>query len=80
VARELRKYRGVTEEQLATNISLCWTAERGLLAGLVLVFQTAEHILARASGLLAKLCNGYRGKLKSIALDTLCKKGIPVHF
>jgi uncharacterized protein YutE (UPF0331/DUF86 family) len=64
VVQELRKYREVSEEQLATNLSLRWTVERGLLAGLTLVFQIAEHILTRAFGrspdsyeeLLAELC------------------------
>ena len=33
---------------LATNLSLRWTVERGLLAGLTLVFQAADHILSQA--------------------------------
>ncbi len=46
VADELEKYRHATAEDLAADLSLRWTVERGLLAGLGLVFQVAEHILA----------------------------------
>lgn len=46
VAEELRKYRGVSLPDLETNFSLRWTVERGLLAGLTLLFQIADHILA----------------------------------
>lgn len=64
VAQELRKYQAMTEVQLATDLSLRWTVERGLLAGLTIVFQIAEHILTRSFGrhpdsyeeLLAELC------------------------
>ena len=48
VARELEKYRDTTTEKLATDLSLRWTVERGLLVGLGLIFQIAEHILTRA--------------------------------
>ncbi|MCS6966765.1 MAG: DUF86 domain-containing protein [Blastocatellia bacterium] len=64
IAQELEKYQQATEEQLATNLSLRWTIERGLLAGLTVVFQVADHILAQAFGrtpssyeeLIAELC------------------------
>lgn len=46
VAQELDRYRHVTADALARDLSLRWTVERGLLAGLSLVFQVAEHILA----------------------------------
>jgi len=48
VARELEKYQNATAETLATDLSLRWTVERGLLVGLSLLFQVADHILARA--------------------------------
>lgn len=50
IAQELEKHRQATEEQLATNLSLRWIAERGLLAGLTVVFQIADHILSQAFG------------------------------
>ncbi len=50
IAQELEKHQQITEEQLATNLSLRWIAERGLLAGLTVVFQIADHILSRAFG------------------------------
>lgn len=48
IAQELEKYQETTEEQLATNLSLRWTIERGLLAGLTVTFQVADHILSQA--------------------------------
>jgi uncharacterized protein YutE (UPF0331/DUF86 family)/predicted nucleotidyltransferase len=50
IAQELEKYQNATGEQLATNLSLRWTVERGLLAGLTVIFQVADHILSRAFG------------------------------
>lgn len=46
VAAELERYRGISVEDLRENLSLRWTVERGLLAGLTLVFNVADHILA----------------------------------
>lgn len=46
VAQELEKYRSVSADALARDLSLRWTVERGLLAGLGIVFRVAEHILA----------------------------------
>jgi uncharacterized protein YutE (UPF0331/DUF86 family)/predicted nucleotidyltransferase len=46
VAQELDKYQSITADALARDLSLRWTVERGLLAGLGLVFHVAEHILA----------------------------------
>ncbi len=46
VAAELDKYRTVTAEALRGDLSLRWTVERGLLAGLTLIFNIADHILA----------------------------------
>jgi len=46
VVQELERYRGTTAQGMAANLSLRWTVERGLLAGLALLFQVADHILA----------------------------------
>jgi len=48
VTKELEKYQGATAETLATDLSLRWTVERGLLVGLGLLFQIADHILVKA--------------------------------
>ena len=45
VVQELEKYQGTTAQGMAANLSLRWTVERGLLAGLTLLFQVADHIL-----------------------------------
>ncbi|MDR7584780.1 MAG: DUF86 domain-containing protein [Armatimonadota bacterium] len=45
-AQELEKYRQVDGSHLRADLSLRWTVERGLLAGLTTLFQIAEHILA----------------------------------
>lgn len=50
IAQELEKYRETTEAQLTTNLSLRWTIERGLLAGLSVVFHVADPILSQAYG------------------------------
>lgn len=50
VGAELAKYRTVTVVELESNLSLRWTVERGLLAGLTLMFQVADHILAENLG------------------------------
>jgi len=50
VASELAKYQAVKLPELEANLSLCWTVERGLLAGLTLIFQVADHILAERFG------------------------------
>mgnify|MGYP001773817192 CR=1 FL=1 len=50
VSAELAKYQGVTLPELETSLSLRWTVERGLLAGLTLMFQVADHILAEHFG------------------------------
>jgi len=46
VAAELDRYASTTAGALESELSLRWTVERGLLAGLGLVFQVADHILA----------------------------------
>ncbi|MBX6377242.1 MAG: DUF86 domain-containing protein [Clostridia bacterium] len=48
VAAELEKYAGVTADDLRRDLSLRWTVERGLLAGLTLLFNVADHILSSA--------------------------------
>ncbi len=47
VAEELEKYAHVSDDALATNLSLCWTVEHGLQAGISLILQEAQHILTR---------------------------------
>lgn len=46
VAAELDKYHTVTEDALRSDISLRWVVERGLLAGLTLIFNVADHVLS----------------------------------
>lgn len=65
IAQELEKYQGTTADAMATNLSLRWTVECGLLSGLTILFHVAEHILANVygrtletyEGLLAELCS-----------------------
>ncbi|MCX7969355.1 MAG: DUF86 domain-containing protein [Armatimonadetes bacterium] len=65
VAQELEKYQGTTADAMATNLSLRWVIEHGLLSGLTILFHVAEHILSNAfhrapetyEGLLAELCS-----------------------
>ncbi|GBD08988.1 hypothetical protein HRbin22_01235 [Candidatus Thermoflexus japonica] len=45
VADALEPYRVLTVHDLETDLHRRWAAERGLLAGLTLVFQIADHIL-----------------------------------
>lgn len=45
VAEELEKYAHVSGDILATNLSLRWTVEHGLQAGISLILQEAQHIL-----------------------------------
>lgn len=65
IAQELEKYQGTTADSMATNLSLQWTIEHGLLSGLTILFHVADHILANVydrtpdtyEGLLAELCS-----------------------
>jgi len=50
ISSELEKYHEVTPEELAENLSLRWAVEHGLLAGLTLLFQVADHILSTHFG------------------------------
>lgn len=50
VAEELDKYAHVSGDALATNLSLRWTVGGGLLAGISLILQAAQHILTRHFG------------------------------
>ncbi|MCS7350801.1 MAG: DUF86 domain-containing protein [Anaerolineae bacterium] len=45
VADALEPYRVLTAHDLETDLHRRWAAERGLLAGLTLIFQIADHIL-----------------------------------
>ncbi len=64
VAAELDRYRSVTALQLRTDLSLRWTVERGLLAGLGLVFNVGDHLLAGAFGVQAE---SYEDSLRLLA-------------
>ena len=64
-AQELEKYKGTSAEEMASNLSLRWTVERGLLVGLRLIFQVAEHILRRAFGRSADTYEGLIAELRS---------------
>lgn len=52
VADELEQYQSVRADDLATNLSLRWTVEHGLQAGLTRVLHAANHILTRHFGIL----------------------------
>ena len=67
VARELEKYREVTAEMLEEDLSLRWTVERGLLAGLTLIFQISDH-LARAFRKSVDTYEGLLLELKSVGV------------
>lgn len=64
VAQELQKYHGVSEESLERELSLRWTVERGLLAGLTLIFNMADHILA---GAFRRYPESYEDSLRELA-------------
>ena len=64
VASELDRYRSVTATQLRADLSLRWTVERGLLAGLGLVFNVADHLLAGAFGVQA---DSYEDSVEQLA-------------
>ncbi|MCX7643488.1 MAG: DUF86 domain-containing protein [Armatimonadetes bacterium] len=65
IAQELEKYQGITADAMATNLSLRWTVEHGLLSGLTVIFHIADHILTNVfqrtvetyEGLLTELCS-----------------------
>ncbi len=65
VATELEKYRDLTPEDLAANLSLRWAVERGLLAGLSLIFQVADHILVRHFGRVVDTYEGLLAELRA---------------
>ena len=65
VAAELRKYKDLSLPELETNLSLRWTVERGLLAGLTLVFQVADHILSQYFGRRPETYEGLLRELRS---------------
>ncbi|MDR7530871.1 MAG: DUF86 domain-containing protein [Armatimonadota bacterium] len=64
VADELRRYAAVTAGQLRADLSLRWTVERGLLAGLSVVFNVADHLLVGAFGIHAE---SYEDSLDQLA-------------
>jgi uncharacterized protein YutE (UPF0331/DUF86 family) len=52
VADELEKHAHLSAEDLATNLTLRWAVEHGLLTGISLILQAAQHILTRHFGTL----------------------------
>ncbi|HOP95687.1 MAG TPA: DUF86 domain-containing protein [Dictyoglomaceae bacterium] len=46
VISELEKYKDIPEEEFKQNLSIRWTIERGLLAGINIILDIANHILA----------------------------------
>ncbi len=58
VVQELKKYQTVTDREMAKDLSLRWTVERGLLAGLTLMLQIADHIPANHFRRTAETCEG----------------------
>jgi len=68
VTSELAKYQNITLASLETNLSLRWTVEHGLLAGLTLIFQIADHILSEQYG---RRVDTYEGLLRE-----LCAAGV----
>jgi len=49
-ADELDKHARVTADDLATDLTLCWAVQHGLLTGISLILQAAQHILTRRFG------------------------------
>ena len=43
---ELLKYKDIKEEEFINNLSIRWTIERGLLAGINIILDIGNHILA----------------------------------
>jgi uncharacterized protein YutE (UPF0331/DUF86 family)/predicted nucleotidyltransferase len=52
VADELDKHARVSADDLATDLTLCWAVQHGLLVGISLILQAAQHILTRHFGTL----------------------------
>lgn len=63
VAQELGKYRDTTAEKMAADLSRRWIVERGLLAGVNLLLQVADHILTQHFG---RLVDTYEGLLAEL--------------
>lgn len=49
-ADELDKHARRSADDLATDLTLCWAVQHGLLAGITLILQAAQHILTRRFG------------------------------
>lgn len=65
IADELGQYKSVREDDLAANLSLRWTVEHGLQAGLTLILQAASHILARGFGVLPETYEASLAELRA---------------
>lgn len=46
VTAELKKYKTISAEELSENLSLRWTIERGLIAGISIILDITLHILS----------------------------------
>lgn len=46
IITELQKYKDVKEEDFVNNLSIRWAVERGLLAGINIILDMGNHILA----------------------------------
>jgi len=68
VAQELEKYRGTTAEAMAADLSLRWIVERGLLTGLTLLFQVADHILTHAFQRTVETYEGLIAELRAVGV------------
>lgn len=68
IEQELEKYRNTTAEMMATNLSLRWTVEMGLLAGLSIIFRVADHILTHAFRRSVPTYEGLLSELRTVGV------------
>lgn len=77
VASELRKYQGRSVQELEADLGLRWAVERGLLAGLTLVFQVADHILSQHFG---QHSDTYEELLRGLRSRGVISESLYMHF
>ncbi len=56
---ELLKYKDIEEEEFINNLSIRWTLERGLLAGINIILDIGNHILASQYKIYPNTYEGY---------------------